>query len=139
MSEENSTILWWPTNLRWVPKHSNASVHSTPSRRKSEDGAGGATRGSELAEPTAVALNTTGPGIDLNCVVDHIQNPPEAFHYSYKWNGDRFLDQEVDVTPQTVDGTAKRNSSGNGDITNTLYSSTLGPGGFEKGAVWVTS
>lgn len=26
----------------------------------------------------------SSPGIDLNCVVDHLQNPPESFHYLYK-------------------------------------------------------
>ncbi|HMK20927.1 MAG TPA: hypothetical protein VK466_01250, partial [Terriglobales bacterium] len=25
---------------------------------------------------------STGPDIDLNCVIDHIQNPSESFHYA---------------------------------------------------------
>ena len=46
------------------------------------------------------------PGIDLNCVYDRLQNPPEAFHYIYKKtvsDGSK-VDQEADVTPQTIDG-----------------------------------
>jgi hypothetical protein len=140
------------------------------------------------------------PGIDLNCVFDRIQNPPEAFHYSYKKDGSNSVDEEADVTPQTIDGTFKnndisravhgvrsdkdgwqtawsglmgisgmsstvalvRNSSamvrestekvngydairysidtGRGSAAESaLYRSTLGPGGFEKGTVWVIS
>src|SRR5205807_5311459 len=26
----------------------------------------------------------SGPGINLNCIVDHIQNPTDSFHYTYK-------------------------------------------------------
>ncbi len=47
----------------------------------------------------------SGPNLDLNCVVDHIQNPPEAFHYSYKKDSGNPVNQEADITPQTIDGT----------------------------------
>jgi hypothetical protein len=30
------------------------------------------------------AKNVAGPDIDLNCVINHIQNPPESFHYAFK-------------------------------------------------------
>jgi hypothetical protein len=46
------------------------------------------------------------PGIDLNCVYDRLQNPPESFHYVYKKtvsDGSK-VDQEADVTPQAIDG-----------------------------------
>jgi hypothetical protein len=46
----------------------------------------------------------TGPGIDLNCVYDHIVNPPESFHYSYKKISDYPVTQEADITPETIDG-----------------------------------
>jgi hypothetical protein len=49
---------------------------------------------------------TDDPGINLNCVYDRLQNPPEAFHYIYKKttsDGSK-VDQEADVTPQTIDG-----------------------------------
>lgn len=49
---------------------------------------------------------STGPDLDLNCVIDHIQNPPESFHYSYKKDTSEGakVDQEADITPQTIDG-----------------------------------
>ncbi|MBZ5526488.1 MAG: hypothetical protein LAN71_01100 [Acidobacteriia bacterium] len=146
------------------------------------------------------AGNATDPGIDLNCIMDRIQNPPEAFHYSYKHDGSNSVDEEADITPQTIDGTFKNNDvsrSFHGDRSDqpswqgagmslmgisgmsstmalvrnssatvregaekvngydairysvdtarasggesSLYSNTLGPGGFEKGGIWVTS
>ena len=152
---------------------------------------------SEEKKPAAAAKNTSDPSIDLNCIIDHIQNPPEAFHYSYKHNE---VDEEGDLTPQTMDGTridlsgthtfhavrSDRDSwqsgwtnltavsgaastfvlingtsakvrEGNENVNgydaikysidtaratameSVLYRSTLGPGGSEKGAAWVTS
>ena len=46
------------------------------------------------------------PGINLNCVYDRLQNPPESFHYVYKKtvSDGSNVDQEADVTPQTIDG-----------------------------------
>jgi hypothetical protein len=46
------------------------------------------------------------PGINLNCVYDRLQNPPESFHYVYKKtvSDSSNVDQEADVTPQTIDG-----------------------------------
>jgi hypothetical protein len=44
------------------------------------------------------------PGIDLNCVYDHLQNPPESFHYLYKKDATDHVHQEADVTPQSIDG-----------------------------------
>jgi hypothetical protein len=53
----------------------------------------------------AAAQNMSNPEIDLNCVVSRLQNPPEAFHYSFKKKGDvSFVYNEADVTPQTIDG-----------------------------------
>ena len=59
------------------------------------------------AEPTKMAAtNSSGPGIDLNCVYDHLQNPPESFHYIYKkeTSDNEHVQQEADITPQTIDG-----------------------------------
>ena len=47
---------------------------------------------------------SAGPGIDLNCVYDHLQNPPESFHYLYDKQGSTHVHQEADLTPQTIDG-----------------------------------
>jgi len=58
--------------------------------------------------PSAASQRSSDPGIDLNCVIDHIQNPPEAFHYTYKkYTPDNNLVQEADLTPDTIDGTSK--------------------------------
>ncbi len=75
----------------------------------------------EAEKPAAAAKNASGPEIDLNCVPEHLQKPPEAFHYSYRWNGDRHLVQEVDVTEQTIDGTSTSNNGGNGDFTDNIH------------------
>jgi hypothetical protein len=49
--------------------------------------------------------------IDMNCVADHIENPPEAFHYSYKSeSGQDFVDKEADITPQAMEITSKDKS-----------------------------
>jgi hypothetical protein len=170
-----------------------AACNSGTSMKKSEE--------KPAAQNSAsAAQNSPDPGIDLNCVMDHIQNPAEAFHYSYKKDGPNFVENEADITPQTIDGSFKNNSisspvhgvrsdkdswqtawSGLMGISgmsstvalvnhssamvrvgpekvngydairysidtsrasgaeSTLYQSTLGPGGFEKGTAWVTS
>jgi hypothetical protein len=72
------------------------ACNSRHSRRESEE------------RPAAQAVNANDPGFDLNCIIDRIQNPPEAFHYSYKKDtADDQLDEEADLNPQTMDGTAK--------------------------------
>lgn len=49
--------------------------------------------------------------IDVNCLGDRLDNPPEAFHYSYKTTGSQNdVDKEADVTPQTMDITIQDNS-----------------------------
>jgi hypothetical protein len=145
-------------------------------------------------QSSSAAANSTAPDIDLNCVINHIQNPPESFHYSFTDVSDNPWQEEAEVTPQSINGTFTNNSlptpqsfhgtpqevssnlhaigrmaslfalvRGNGasDGTETvngysttklsidtaradateqgLYKSTLGPGGWAKGTVWVTS
>jgi len=58
-----------------------------------------------------VRANASDPGIDLNCVMDHIQNPPEAFHYSYVKQSDNPVEEQADITPQTIDGMFKNASA----------------------------
>lgn len=160
---------------------------------------------SKKASPTAESTqkgvsrttNSANPDIDLNCVLNHIQNPPESFHYAFKAESDNPWEEEADVTPQQIDGTFSNNSlptpqqfhgtpreaasnlmaigrmaSLFATVHNTsavvnegeekgvnsydtvkysidtaratasergLYNSILGPGGSEKGTVWVTS
>jgi hypothetical protein len=63
-------------------------------------------------QPNSAATAQGGgdPGINLNCVMDHIQNPPEAFHYSYNKESSNPVHEEADITPQTIDGSFKNNS-----------------------------
>jgi hypothetical protein len=53
---------------------------------------------------TATAQASGNPGIDLQCVMDHIQNPPESFHYSYQKVSSNPVHQEADITPQSIEG-----------------------------------
>lgn len=55
--------------------------------------------------------NVVNHGIDLNCVIDHIQNPPEAFHYSYVKQSSNPVEEEADITPQSIDGSFKNSSA----------------------------
>jgi hypothetical protein len=154
-------------------------------------------RTSESAQKSVgAAKNSAGPDIDLNCVINHIQNPPESFHYAFKAESDNPWEEQADVTPERIDGSFSNNSlsapqqfhgtpreaSSNlmaigrmaslfATVRNTsavvnegqegvnsyntlkysidtaratageqsLYKSILGPGGSEKGSVWVTS
>jgi hypothetical protein len=154
-------------------------------------------RTSESAqESVGAAKNSAGPDIDLNCVINHIQNPPESFYYAFKAESDNAWEEQADVTPERIDGSFSNNSlstpqqfhgtpreaSSNlmaigrmaslfATVRNTsavvnegqervnsystlkysidtaratageqsLYKSILGPGGSEKGTVWVTS
>jgi hypothetical protein len=81
------------------------SACNTSSRSKLQERAA---ENSSTNEQTreAPAQSNSGPGIDLNCVFDHLQNPPESFHYVYKKaDSDGFsVHQEADVSPQAIDG-----------------------------------
>jgi hypothetical protein len=65
-----------------------------------------ATNDAPSPAPTTPAPASADPGIDLNCVIGHLQNPPDSFHYVYKktTTAGYSVDQEADFTPQTVDG-----------------------------------
>jgi hypothetical protein len=56
------------------------------------------------------AKNSASPDIDLNCVINHIQNPPESFHYMFKADSDNPWNEEADVTPERIDGSFSNNS-----------------------------
>jgi hypothetical protein len=190
---------WWIYPAAFALLASSA-CNFGPSVKKTEEKPAEQNSASAAQNSDSSGRNNPDPGIDLNCVVDHIQNPPEAFHYSYKKDESNSVDEEADVTPQTIDGTFKnndvsravhgvrfdkdgwqtawaglmgisgmsstvalvRNSSamvregaekvngydairysidtGRGSAAESaLYRSTLGPGGFERGTVWVTS
>lgn len=49
-----------------------------------------------------------GGQIDILCIGDRINNPPEPFHYSYKYaDASGSSDKEADITPQAMDITIK--------------------------------
>ncbi len=79
------------------------ACNSTPS--KTVDQASGSQQKS-----VATAKNSADPDIDLNCVVEHIQNPPDSFHYAFKAQSDNPWEEEADVTPQRIDGTFSNSS-----------------------------
>jgi len=151
---------------------------------------------SGAAQTVVAATNSAGPDIDLNCVAQHIQSPPESFHYSFSDVSDNAWEEDAEITPQNIDGrfvnkflpnpqefhgppkqvssnlmaigrmasifstvhttsavvnqgreqkngydtvkysidTARGNST-----EQRLFKTVFGPGGFEKGYVWVTS
>jgi hypothetical protein len=60
----------------------------------------------KTASHSSSGQTSDDPGINLNCVYDRLQNPPEPFHYVYKKTASEGpkVDQEADVAPQTIDG-----------------------------------
>lgn len=67
-------------------------------------------RAESSQESLETAKNSAGPDIDLNCVINHIQNPPESFHYTFKAESDNPWKEEADVTPERIDGSFSNNS-----------------------------
>jgi hypothetical protein len=58
----------------------------------------------KVKNSAALSQADPDPGINLNCIYDHLQNPPESFHYLYKKDGSSPVHQEAEVTPQSLDG-----------------------------------
>ena len=60
---------------------------------------------------TAAASDKSGTHIDVMCIGDRINNPPEPFHYSYKYaDASGSADKEADITPQSMDITIQDKS-----------------------------
>src|SRR5215472_7006918 len=151
---------------------------------------------SGAAQTVVAATNSAGPDIDLNCVAQHIQSPPDSFHYSFSDVSENAWQEDAEVTPQNIDGSFMNNSlptkqefhgppqqvssnlmaigrmasifstvhmtaavmkqgaekkngydtmkfsidTAQGTSTEQgLFKTVLGPGGFERGEVWVTA
>ncbi len=48
--------------------------------------------------------DSSGSHVDILCVGDRLNNPPEPFHYSYKYSGTAgSIDNEAEVTTQAID------------------------------------
>ena len=70
-----------------------------PSRDRKEE---------ETASSPAAAKNSNDFDLDLNCVIESIQKPTEAFHYTYKKDTeDNNLIQDAEITPDTISGSSK--------------------------------
>ena len=53
----------------------------------------------------------SGGSIDVLCIGDRIDNPPESFHYSYKYSDiSGSTQKDADITPQVMDITIKDKS-----------------------------
>src|SRR4051812_28421865 len=49
--------------------------------------------------------------ININCIGDRLENPPETFHYSFKFSDAKNpVDKEADITPQAMDITIQDHS-----------------------------
>jgi len=78
-----------------------ACSNSTETRKKNLDQANA---NSTTRANSPAAQSGSGPGINMNCLMDHIQNPTDSFHYSYKKDSSSPVHQEADITPQSIDG-----------------------------------
>jgi hypothetical protein len=69
--------------------------------------------GSKDASGRALAAgsNNTAAHVDVMCIGDRIDNPAEAFHYSYKYTDAKgWVDDEAEITPEAMDITIKDKS-----------------------------
>ena len=66
---------------------------------------------SRSAQDKGSPAKSTDAHVDLLCVGERINNPPEAFHYSYKYSGAAgSVDNEADITPQAMEITQTNNT-----------------------------
>jgi len=69
------------------------------------------TASSGSREAGAPVSKDTGTHIDVMCIGDRINNPPESFHYSYVYSdASSSVDKEADITAQAMDITIKDNT-----------------------------
>jgi len=59
----------------------------------------------ESSNAIAATSDDNGDGpIDVMCIGEHINNPPESFHYSYKFaNASGTQESQADITPQSME------------------------------------
>jgi hypothetical protein len=66
---------------------------------------------SKTRERGTATSDSSGSHIDLMCIGERINNPPEAFHYSYKYSdASSSTDKEAEITPQSMEITIKDQS-----------------------------
>ncbi len=62
-------------------------------------------------ETSGAGSNSAGSAINVMCIGDRINDPPQPFHYSYKYSdATGSIEQQADITPQAIDITAQDNS-----------------------------
>jgi len=63
------------------------------------------------SKTAAASGNGAGSHIDVLCIGDRINDPPESFHYSYKYSDmSGSTQKDADITPQVMDMTIKDKS-----------------------------
>src|SRR5579872_3899641 len=98
---------WWIYATAAIALLATSACNFGPSAKKAEEKPAASNATSATQAKVLSAQNAGNPGLDMNCVFDHIQNPTESFHYSYVKSGDNLVDEEADITPQTIDGSFK--------------------------------
>jgi hypothetical protein len=74
-------------------------------------GCSSSTKSADAKEQSAASRRETGQNMDINCLADHLENPPESYHYSFKSSdGQNAVDKEADIALQTMDITIQDNS-----------------------------
>jgi len=72
--------------------------------------AGGCNSSANSTSEGEKSTTAAGGGIDVNCVGNHIERPPESFHYSFKSAVGGSVDKEAEITPQNLDVTIQDKS-----------------------------
>lgn len=68
-------------------------------------------QGAAANEASAPASGDSGTHVDVMCIADRISNPPESFHYSFRYtDAANTVRQEADITPQVMDITVQDQS-----------------------------
>ncbi len=66
-------------------------------------GCSSSTKSADAKEQSAAGRRDTGQKVDIYCLGDHVSNPSDSFHYSFKATDEQnAVDKEADVTPQTM-------------------------------------
>jgi hypothetical protein len=66
---------------------------------------------SSVSKSAAASADGPGSHIDVLCIGDRINNPPESFHYSYRYSDmSGSGEKDADITPQVMDITVKDKS-----------------------------
>jgi len=111
----------WVFSLLGIALLAASACNSGPSTAKAQN------------EKTAVAPQNPPPMIDLNCIIDRLRNPTEAFHYSYSRNGQSAsITEEADVTPTTLDGTINSVRDGQKNPSQSVHASRSDNGGWQR-------